>query len=404
MRAVVAGLAFALMVPAAALAADGENTETSPEISLAGNEGPEGTTFWDVYEDPPADAEPGDIRWVQSRQDAPPGAKAWNVVYVSEIMPGVNRYVSGEVYTPAAPSGSPRDVVLWNHETTGLPDNCAPSRRSLLGHGDRPRVPAIHDLLDAGYVVAMSDYPGQALPGAAYYMVGEVNARASLDMLRAVRSLPDLNVSDQFVQYGWSQGGQTSMHVEAIAASYAPELTGLGSALIAPAVRIRDLTLNSMRSDGLAGYVIATLRGIQAAYPDLRYRDFLRNEAMEMLPVLADGCFDMWDAGSSLRRPYRPRAMTPGSAWSKAMAAVDDFDPAGTMPFVIYQGADDTTTPPELTRRERDALCEAGSAVMYHEMDGRNHGSIVPVAAERFPRWAADRFAGEPARGNCPAS
>ncbi|MFE3262540.1 hypothetical protein [Nocardia sp. NPDC059229] len=47
-----------------------------------------------------------------------------------------------------------------------------------------------------------------------------------------------------------------------------------------------------------AGYVISTLPGIKAGYPDLLYRSFLKPDAMEMLPVLANGCFDIWDAAA----------------------------------------------------------------------------------------------------------
>ncbi|MDA3623894.1 hypothetical protein OU415_00520 [Saccharopolyspora sp. WRP15-2] len=398
-RSVFAKTAVATSV--AAMVFTGSVSAEPEEDSLSARPGPAGTTFWDVHEQPPETAKPGDIYWVQPRSDAPSGARGWNVIYVSEIQPGVEKYVSGEIYVPAGKSHTPRDVVLWNHETTGSADSCAPSRRSL-GEGDQSRVPAIRALLDQGHVVAMSDYPGQALPGPSHYMVGQDNARASLDILRAVRNLPELNASNRFVQYGWSQGGQTTMHVESIARTYAPEFEGLGSALIAPAVRIRDLTLNSMQSPELAGYVIATLPGIKAAHPQLRYSDFLTGEAMEQLPVLADGCFDIWDSASALRDPYQPDAMSPDSAWSKALTEVDDFRPAGSIPFAIYQGSADTTTPVELTNRERTALCAAGSSVDYQEFDGLDHESVVPEAAERFPTWAADRFAGTPAPNNCP--
>ncbi|WP_190812747.1 hypothetical protein [Saccharopolyspora pogona] len=66
----------------------------------------------------------------------------------------------------------------------------------------------------------------------------------------------------------------------------------MGAALVAPAVRIRELTLDSMRSPELAGYVVSTLPRINAAHPQLRYGDFLIEEALEQLPVPADRCFD----------------------------------------------------------------------------------------------------------------
>lgn len=361
-----------------------------------------GTDFWAVQEAPPAGAKPGDILRAQKRGDAPAGAQGWSVVYVSEIAPGKLAYVSGEVYYPAAAATAPRDIVLWNHETAGLGDACAPSRRNLL-ENSVDRVPAISSQLAAGRVVVMSDYPGLGLPGPALYMAGQPNARASLDMLRVAQKFPDARASARYVMYGWSQGGQTTMWAENIAASYAPEFTGLGAALIAPAVRIRELTLNSMKSPTNAGYVISTLPGIQAYMPELKYRDFLSAEGMEQLPALTNGCYDIWELATSVRDAYQPGALTPGSSWWNALTAVDNFTPRGSMPFVMFQGTLDTDTPVALNQRERSALCKAGSAVEYNEFATLNHLTMVPEAAKRLPAWMDARFKGQAPANNCPA-
>jgi pimeloyl-ACP methyl ester carboxylesterase len=203
--------------------------------------------------------------------------------------------------------------------------------------------------------------------------------------------------------YGWSQGGQTTMWADAIGRTYAPEFTGMGAALIAPAVRIRELTLRSMTHTSLAGYVISTLPGIKAHSPGLKYSDFLTTEGLEQFPAMADGCFDVWSTASDVKDPYQPNALVPGSPWWNAMTAVDNFKPSGSMPFVIYQGAADDTTPVSLTLKERQALCTSGSGVEYIEFPGLDHGSVVPEAAKAFPAWAMSRFIGEAARSNCPA-
>jgi pimeloyl-ACP methyl ester carboxylesterase len=359
-----------------------------------------GTDFWDISTAPPATAKAGDIYQVQPRSDAPAGAKGWNVIYVSEILPGKLAYVSGEIYVPSAVARGQRDVVLWNHETAGLADACAPSRRNSVEQG-HDRVPAMPALLAKGYIVVMSDYPGLGLPGPAYYMAGQPNARASLDMLRVAQKFSDAKPSKRYVMYGWSQGGQTTMWSENIAASYAPEFTGLGAALVAPAVRIKDLTLNSMATPDNAGYVISTLPGIQAYVPDLKYRDFLTAEGMEQLPALAGGCFDVWSTAAGVKDAYVAGALSSGSTWWNAMTAVDNFTPRGSMPFAIFQGSLDTTTPTPLTQRERSALCKAGSAVQYQEFAGLDHISVVAAAAGLLPDWIEARFKGQAAPSNC---
>lgn len=390
------GAALALALAAAPAPAD---------VTLSAPAGPAGTNFWDaVPPAPPATAKAGDILWAQPRADAPAGAQGWNVVYVSEIAKGVKQYVSGEIYAPSAPAEAPRDVVLWNHETTGLPDSCAPSRRSVVIDVPFPhtRVPAIEPLLAQGRVVVMSDYPGQGLAGKPYYMAGAPNARASLDLLRAARTLPELNTTSRFVQYGWSQGGQTSEHVEALVRGSAPGLQLLGTGLFAPAVRIRALTASSMADPGLAGYVVMTLRGVQAAHPSLKLRDFLTAEGMELLPALSDGCFDAFAAGAASKAPYRKAAMAERGSWSKALAAIDAFKPTGRTPFAIWQGDKDAAVPVSLTRRERTTLCATGARVQYSEIKGLDHTGVLGPAIGAFSGWAAERFAGAPAPSDCP--
>lgn len=364
--------------------------------------GPPGASFWNIPEPPSPDAKAGDIRWVQQRSDAPPGSNGWNMVYVAEITEGVKKFVSGEIYVPTKPATGPRDVVLWNHETTGVADVCAPSRRDVREDGHE-RVPGLAELLGRGYVVVMSDYPGQGLPGPAFYMVGRVNARASLDALKAVQNFPLAAASKRFVMYGWSQGGQTTMWAETMAAAYAPGFTGLGAGLLAPAVRIRALTMNSMQDKMLAGYVISTLPGIKAAYPELKYSDFLTNEGLEQFPTMADGCSDVWQQASKLVAPYQANALMPMSPWYNAMTEVDNFAPAGTMPFVVYQGTADTTTPISLTDNEVKALCATNVDVENIIFNGADHIAAMIQGSMQFPTWAADRFAGTKAKTTCTA-
>jgi len=406
MKTITQALAALLCAGATAFALTGCGNSGGGEVQAATlapfKEVAIGTDFWSVAAPPPAGAKPGDVLQAQKRSDAPNGAIGWNVVYVSEIQPGRLAYVSGEIYYPAATATAPRDVVLWNHETAGLGDACAPSRRSTV-ENSHDRVPAIGALLAAGRVVVMSDYPGLGLPGPAFYMAGQPNARASLDMLRVAQKFPDAKASARYVMYGWSQGGQTTMWAENIGASYAPEFSGLGAALIAPAVRIRELTLNSMTTPTNAGYVISTLPGIQAFAPDLKYRDFLTQQGMEQLPALSNGCFDIWDAAAGVKDAYVANALVPGSSWWNAMTAVDNFTPRGAMPFAIFQGTLDTTTPVALTKRERSALCRAGAAVEYNEFPALDHLTVVAEAAGRLPAWMDARFKGQAAASNCAA-
>ena len=344
--------------------------------------------FWEVHDTPSDDAQPGDIHTLEERDDAPLGSRGWNMVYVSEIESGTKTYVSGEVYVPDDSDAVARDVVLWHHPTTGLPDECAPSRSEI----SETRMPELTQLLNDGHIVIASDYPGQGLPGPVYYMVGEANARASLDALKSLEHLPGIRPSGKFVQYGFSQGGQTAMHAEAIAADYAPDFELVGTSLMAPAVRVQGLMANAMQHEELTGFALAMLTGVQTAYPDLRFENFLTDEAIETLPEVNESCGSMWEAGTSIEQPYTESAMQEADDWAIAMAEIDNFAPTGKTPFIISHGTDDKIVPPELARREAAILCDAGAQVEYHEFDGLQHGAVVPGAVEGFPDWAQARF------------
>ena len=84
------------------------------------------------------------------------------MLYHSRAVDGRDIAVSGVVVVPtgAAAKGS-RPVVTWAHGTTGMGDPCAPSKRADVA----ATLPFVKQLVDAGYVVAATDYEGLGTPG-----------------------------------------------------------------------------------------------------------------------------------------------------------------------------------------------------------------------------------------------
>ncbi len=157
---------------------------------------------------PPAElpaGPPGTIIRSQSIGSRVDGSEAWRVLYTSTAPDGSPIAVSGVVVAPpgAAPdNGWP--VVAWAHGTTGVVPRCVPL---LEEDGGLARVPALEELLAAGTVVAVTDYPGLGTPGIHPYLVGESEGRAVLDSIRAARGLLGAQVGDRAAVYGHSQGG-----------------------------------------------------------------------------------------------------------------------------------------------------------------------------------------------------
>ena len=163
----------------------------------------------------------------EARSGAPAGAKAHRVLYRSTEPDGSPIAVSGVVIIPSGsppPGGWP--IVAWAHPTSGIVPRCAPSLAIFLFQ----QIAGSKTLLEHGYAIAATDYPGLGTAGPHPYLVGESEARAVIDSVRAARSFPGLENSSRFVVWGHSQGGQAALFTGMIAKRYAPELQLLGVA------------------------------------------------------------------------------------------------------------------------------------------------------------------------------
>ena len=118
---------------------------------------------------------------------APAGAQAYRVLYRSAGMHGEPIAVSGVIVVPPgpAPAGG-RPIVAWAHPTTGVVPHCAPSLAIFVFQ----QMAGLRQLVEQGAVVAATDYPGLGTPGPHPYLVGDSEARAVIDSVRAARSLP----------------------------------------------------------------------------------------------------------------------------------------------------------------------------------------------------------------------
>jgi Secretory lipase len=129
------------------------------------------------------------------------GATAWRIMYVSESLEGEPIVVTGTALVPpgAAPTGG-RPVLTIAHGTSGIADECAPSK-----HPAATELSLMGPFVDAGYLVVLSDYEGLGTSGRHPYLVGESEGRGVLDAALAARELPDADAGDQLSIFGYSQ-------------------------------------------------------------------------------------------------------------------------------------------------------------------------------------------------------
>ena len=195
-------------------------------------------TVGSFYQVPPGPlrSRPGDLLRSERMSGAPAGNEAYRILYASQGPDGNVIPVSGVVVVPAGSSNA-RNIVAWAHPTTGIATHCAPS----LSSGIFKSIPGLKDMLARRYVVTATDYPGLGTVGPNPYLVGLSEGRAVLDSVRAARQVPGANAGSRCVLWGHSQGGQGVLFAGEIARRYAPELSVVGVAAIAPPTDLETL-------------------------------------------------------------------------------------------------------------------------------------------------------------------
>src|SRR5438094_8661856 len=153
---------------------------------------------------------------------------------------------------PILPAG-PRPVIAWEHATTGLLQKCMPSLLSTPTNG----IPERDRIVMAGWVVVATDYSFAEKGGPHPYLIGEGEARAALDSVRAARQMSELTLDKRMVVWGYSQGGHAALWTGIVGPRYAPDLELLGVAAIAPAANIKNILAMNVAVDKRFGPYLA---------------------------------------------------------------------------------------------------------------------------------------------------
>ena len=195
----------------------------------------------------PAAAQNGALVQTQPLYGAPDGAAAYRILYRSTGLSGEPIVVSGMVVIPQGdPPPGGRPIVAWAHPTTGVAPRCAPS----LARVRFQMIQGLRDMVERGYVVTATDYPGLGTPQTHPYFVGDSEGRAVLDSVRAARALPGAQASSRFAVWGHSQGGQAALYTGLLARGYAPDLQLVGVAAAAPATELSALMRDDLGTSG----------------------------------------------------------------------------------------------------------------------------------------------------------
>lgn len=386
-----------------ATSADG----TSPDGATGSGTGllpaPDGDAFYTPPTPIPGDA-PGDLIWARPYDGAPADSVGWQVLYRSESVAGDPIAVSGLVIAPATPSGS--DVVLsWAHGTTGMGDQCAPSK-GTAGMSAEGLIGGI--AVDRGWTFVATDYEGLGTPGDHPYLVGLSEGRGVLDIVRAAAQLDGAGVDTdpRVAIFGHSQGGHAALMASELAATYAPELEIVGTVAGAPPgdlALIASAFASASARGAAGGFGLMLDAGFLAAYPDLPIDAVADATAQPLLDQVGDTCSDeAFDLASELTTAQPDPSTDP--EWLAALEANSPGAVAPSGPVLIFHGDADTTVPPTLSKSIRDDYCALGATVQRTVYPGSDHITVIFSAIGEIQGWIIDRLDGVSAPDNCAAT
>ena len=361
----------------------------------------------DAFYDPPADVprKPGSLLRSEPLEDVilPAGVKGWRILYATTVDDNTPATAVAIVFAPTDSSAGPRPVIAWEHGTTGLLQKCMPSLLSTPSKG----VPERDRIIMAGWVVVATDYSFAEKGGPHPYLIGEGEARAALDSVRAARQISGLTLDQRMVVWGYSQGGHAALWTGIIGPRYAADLEIRGVAAIAPAANIKKIFAMNVEIDKRFGPYLA--QSYSRFYPDIKFEQAVRPEALDGAREIVNLCDFLPPEDperiEALATTFKGSALATSS--NKALQARLEQNTANgpiQAPVVIAQGLSDNVVPPSATGAYVEERCAAGQAIEYWTFAGRDHINIIQPGTpleEALIRWTTARFANEPQATGC---
>lgn len=351
-------------------------------------------------------AEPGMLlRQEPYERYVPANARGWRILYTTTRSDGSPALDSAIVLAPKSSAPESRPILAWAHGTSGIVPGCAPSLLDL----DPARYLPVWTMAPAqGWIFVAPDYSGLGTAGHHEYLVGEGEARSTLDAVRAARRIDGIGASDRTVVWGHSQGGHASLWTGIVAPAYAPDVPIAGVGGIAPATDLPAIIEDIHRSvEGriLTSYV---LQAYSDTYPDVNFDDYVRPVAAPFARDMAGRCATpaaaLFSALEGLAIGGSIFRVAPSSGALGMRLAQNNPDGPIAMPLMIAQGTADDIIAERIQTEFVQRRCAAGQSMTYVRYAGRDHMGVAAPGApldQDLLTWTRDRFAGVPAPAGC---
>jgi pimeloyl-ACP methyl ester carboxylesterase len=399
----VAGCGLVLLGFAPQQSAAAPASPAAPGSAKTCSLAPAGNAFY-VPPKPLPPGRHGDVVRCRQVTSPVPGARAWQILYISTSVSGARTAVSGTVLVPTAAHTGPRPVVAYASGTQGWGDQCAPSREMESGTFDEQF--AVNNLLAQGWAVAVTDYPGLGTPGAEQYSVGIAEGHAVLDALRAATLLPGAGLSTKapIAIEGYSQGGGAAGWAAELASRYAPALRLRGVAMGGTPANLQAVA-NNINGSAFFAFLGGSALGFNAAYPARHLLSDLTSAGRAAMAKLGTMCQEQALATYAGKRiqDYTKGGINPlpEKRWQQVLDANDLGAIRPLVPVLQYHGRADEVIPYRVEAALHRQWCAKGVKTQLTSYPGE-HVTTQVEAQTQVVSWLRARLAGTtPAPSNC---
>lgn len=373
--------------------------------------GPEGAAFYEPSPEQVAADDHGTVIWSRKVVSGPTiGGRTHLVLYRSTGAKGETVPVSGAV---TIPEGDPPEggwpVVSWGHGTTGMADDCAPSRSQVdptTGVYTSAMDEMTTDLVDRGYAVVRTDYEGLGTPGPHPYLMGRSAGASMADIVLAARELePEL--STRWLAMGHSQGAHAALFTSEFTGAYTPGLELLGVVALAPPSQLGAVVgmLDSPEDDDAeapavedstsSSVFLGPLVVSGARVAGVPVEDVVSEEGQEHLPDLERRCIAELQGEDSLGGIAPRDFIEPDADLSSVEDVVESNDPAvltPEVPVMLVQGGQDEAVPKMLTDRLAGQYEDRDVDVDHVTKPRASHLSVLEEGAPEVRAWVEEAF------------
>ncbi|MFT4261774.1 MAG: lipase family protein [Nocardioides sp.] len=312
------------------------------------------------------------------------------------------------VTTVVAPlNAAPLGVVSYLSFYDALGDVCSPSYTYRTGD-DSNEMAIVSTLVAQGYAVTIPDFEGEDL----HWVAGHEAGWSTLDSIRATESFLGVSAASTRVGlFGYSGGSIAGEWASELAASYAPELNIVGTAIGGIPVHLAHNLAYIDGSQTWSGVIPAALVALARAYEvDLgRYES---DYGKELAATVADQCIGSFNGNypgltaSQLIKPGLPPLVEIPAATRILNRLIMGSEPGHpTMPMFMVAGDHDGTGDDVMIVGDVQGLaheyCSEGTQIQMQVVEGAEHGVAGVTFLATGETWLLQRMAGVPMVDGC---